>query len=142
IPSVFLTAFHGKANGGLAGPRIQHRNANLVISFRQIFRNVQRSVVYGIAGKPFANVHRQDRKSTRLNSSHSQISYADFCLTSNTPRKVGRNRERHYGRGIQLHSVHPPATLLIRYSISEVDDDHVVGRTAAVESSDAPAVCL
>src|SRR2546430_12687930 len=24
--------------------------------------------------------HRQDRKSTRLNSSHSQISYAVFCL--------------------------------------------------------------
>src|SRR5256886_8667913 len=24
-----------------------------------------------------------DRKSTRLNSSHSQISYADFCLTKN-----------------------------------------------------------
>src|SRR5256886_6724650 len=25
-------------------------------------------------------VHEQDRKSTRLNSSHSQISYAVFCL--------------------------------------------------------------
>src|SRR2546430_4848077 len=25
-------------------------------------------------------VHRRDRKSTRLNSSHSQISYAVFCL--------------------------------------------------------------
>src|SRR5688572_30998157 len=25
-------------------------------------------------------VHREDRKSTRLNSSHSQISYAVFCL--------------------------------------------------------------
>src|SRR2546430_5040704 len=27
-----------------------------------------------------ASVHSQDRKSTRLNSSHSQISYAVFCL--------------------------------------------------------------
>src|SRR5688572_33483933 len=27
-----------------------------------------------------AALHAQDRKSTRLNSSHSQISYADFCL--------------------------------------------------------------
>src|SRR2546430_13628441 len=26
------------------------------------------------------DVHRRDRKSTRLNSSHSQISYAVFCL--------------------------------------------------------------
>src|SRR5213595_2461564 len=52
IPSVFLTAFHGKADGGLAGPRIQNRNANVVIPCCQIFRNVQRSVVYGITGKP------------------------------------------------------------------------------------------
>src|SRR2546430_1359909 len=30
---------------------------------------------------PFCALHpRQDRKSTRLNSSHSQISYAVFCL--------------------------------------------------------------
>src|SRR5256886_6125908 len=28
--------------------------------------------------------HRPDRKSTRLNSSHSQISYAVFCLKKNT----------------------------------------------------------
>src|SRR3712207_8655226 len=27
-----------------------------------------------------AHVHRQDRKSTRLNSSHANISYAVFCL--------------------------------------------------------------
>src|SRR2546427_8664863 len=27
-----------------------------------------------------ARIHRGDRKSTRLNSSHSQISYAVFCL--------------------------------------------------------------
>src|SRR2546430_5935395 len=27
-----------------------------------------------------ASIDRQDRKSTRLNSSHSQISYAVFCL--------------------------------------------------------------
>src|SRR2546430_3275951 len=29
---------------------------------------------------PFRMTNRQDRKSTRLNSSHSQISYAVFCL--------------------------------------------------------------
>src|SRR2546430_11374981 len=32
-----------------------------------------------------------DRKSTRLNSSHSQISYAVFCL------KKKKNNTRHYG---------------------------------------------
>src|SRR5688572_32063798 len=30
--------------------------------------------------------HGQDRKSTRLNSSHSQISYAVFCLKKKRPR--------------------------------------------------------
>src|SRR2546430_12360907 len=29
-----------------------------------------------------------DRKSTRLNSSHSQISYAVFCLKKKTPRQA------------------------------------------------------
>src|SRR2546427_61368 len=31
-------------------------------------------------GRLFINLSAQDRKSTRLNSSHSQISYAVFCL--------------------------------------------------------------
>src|SRR2546430_12950752 len=38
-------------------------------------------------------VDLEDRKSTRLNSSHSQISYAVFCLkkkTNTTKRKRGR----------------------------------------------------
>src|SRR5689334_24185954 len=33
--------------------------------------------------------HAQDRKSTRLNSSHSSISYAVFCL------KKKKNKQRH-----------------------------------------------
>src|SRR5688572_32255568 len=32
----------------------------------------------------------EDRKSTRLNSSHSQISYAVFCLKKKTARSVSR----------------------------------------------------
>src|SRR2546430_7806372 len=36
-----------------------------------------------------------DRKSTRLNSSHSQISYAVFCLKKKThPLRQGRGRHR------------------------------------------------
>src|SRR2546430_16273947 len=31
--------------------------------------------------------HHRDRKSTRLNSSHSQISYAVFCLKKKKPQK-------------------------------------------------------
>src|SRR2546430_13419638 len=38
---------------------------------------------------------RTDRKSTRLNSSHSQISYAVFCLKKN--KQICRHRlRRHY----------------------------------------------
>src|SRR2546430_7518621 len=32
------------------------------------------------SGSPFSTENSRDRKSTRLNSSHSQISYAVFCL--------------------------------------------------------------
>src|SRR3712207_7239214 len=32
---------------------------------------------------------REDRKSTRLNSSHANISYAVFCLKKNSERLVG-----------------------------------------------------
>src|SRR2546430_13212796 len=43
---------------------------------------------------------RQDRKSTRLNSSHSQISYAVFCLkkkkTPNKPTSLTTNIHRHH----------------------------------------------
>src|SRR2546430_6184191 len=35
---------------------------------------------HGLLLVPERAGRREDRKSTRLNSSHSQISYADFCL--------------------------------------------------------------
>src|SRR2546430_9279246 len=37
-------------------------------------------VVGGRLRKVLVHFDKKDRKSTRLNSSHSQISYADFCL--------------------------------------------------------------
>src|SRR5688572_31058771 len=43
-------------------------------------------------------VRRQDRKSTRLNSSHSQISYAVFCLKKKTEKDEGEFRETDCGR--------------------------------------------
>src|SRR2546430_11950391 len=40
-----------------------------------------REAAEGLAGsRALSGCQRQDRKSTRLNSSHSQISYAVFCL--------------------------------------------------------------
>src|SRR5438270_6856697 len=44
----------------------------------------------------------RDRKSTRLNSSHSQISYAVFCLKKKRPRTARTRRTRgpaRSGRG-------------------------------------------
>src|SRR5688572_31954271 len=40
-------------------------------------------------GYPIAKIAAKDRKSTRLNSSHSQISYAVFCL------KKKKNKKKH-----------------------------------------------
>src|SRR2546430_8369650 len=34
----------------------------------------------------------KDRKSTRLNSSHSQISYAVFCLKKKNPKQIAQNQ--------------------------------------------------
>src|SRR5688572_31181535 len=43
-------------------------------------------VVY-VAGIPHQSLPLEDRKSTRLNSSHSQISYAVFCLKKKKKKK-------------------------------------------------------
>src|SRR2546430_6264990 len=46
--------------------------------------------------------HVEDRKSTRLNSSHSQISYAVFCL------KKKKNSRLHRSAASHLPLYHPP----------------------------------
>src|SRR2546430_6854589 len=45
-------------------------------------RHADRAVAAALAVGDLLRI-RQDRKSTRLNSSHSQISYAVFCLKKN-----------------------------------------------------------
>src|SRR5205085_6417561 len=42
---------------------------------------------------PLAGVYLRDRKSTRLNSSHSQISYAVFCLKKKTNKNIRSARD-------------------------------------------------
>src|SRR5438270_6644682 len=41
-------------------------------------------------------VSLRDRKSTRLNSSHSQISYAVFCLKKKTAKYLDPTASQHY----------------------------------------------
>src|SRR5205085_10106216 len=54
---------------------------------RRKMRRNRRSVSAGCIG-----VH-QDRKSTRLNSSHSQISYAVFCLKKKKKKKQNQHNK-------------------------------------------------
>src|SRR2546430_7154273 len=49
--------------------------------------------------------HRRDRKSTRLNSSHSQISYAVFCLK----KKKNNKRSVLFRTPPRLYAEHTPS---------------------------------
>src|SRR2546430_9741365 len=59
------------------------------------------------ARKRLAGARHQDRKSTRLNSSHSQISYAVFCLKK---KKRIRPRDASYSTS-SLRRQHVPSHL-------------------------------
>src|SRR5688572_32267310 len=50
--------------------------------------------------KPRADAqrNREDRKSTRLNSSHSQISYAVFCLKKKKKKKISNHYQNNHSR--------------------------------------------
>src|SRR3712207_8531720 len=50
--------------------------------------------------------HSADRKSTRLNSSHANISYAVFCLKKKILLEIVLNRVRNVGHGDMIHSAH------------------------------------
>src|SRR5688572_31234426 len=45
-----------------------------------------------------SELQQRDRKSTRLNSSHSQISYAVFCLKKKKPPAGKKNSMRKYDK--------------------------------------------
>src|SRR2546427_2422416 len=52
----------------------------------------------------------QDRKSTRLNSSHSQISYAVFCLKKKTNTNTSGAARAQVMNVVQVRSVYPSCT--------------------------------
>src|SRR2546430_12688221 len=56
-----------------------------------------------VLGAVEVSVVEEDRKSTRLNSSHSQISYAVFCLKKQSSGLAGQLRE-HRTRHLVLTS--------------------------------------
>src|SRR5438270_12062867 len=63
---------------------------SLVLHFERVTEEALR--IDPLRGIVRAGIHaaRQDRKSTRLNSSHSQISYAVFCLKKKKTKKIKR----------------------------------------------------
>src|SRR3712207_8245289 len=65
------TLFRSGRRGGLAP----------LVSFRRL--DPGRAAVRGAGGEQDHQGQPEDRKSTRLNSSHANISYAVFCLTKN-----------------------------------------------------------
>src|SRR5688572_31720381 len=63
--------------------RSDRRDSQLVVDRAHPFHGL-RDAPGLLLGLGVGNFPRQDRKSTRLNSSHSQISYAVFCLKKKT----------------------------------------------------------
>src|SRR2546422_2523297 len=48
--------------------------------------------------------HREDRKSTRLNSSHGYISYAVFCLKKKKKKRTTQKKKQHQRKNIKKQS--------------------------------------
>src|SRR2546427_9449445 len=59
--------------------------------FQYVFRAQAGLVRLSLVRRP----QHEDRKSTRLNSSHSQISYAVFCLKKKKPSKTQTHADLH-----------------------------------------------
>src|SRR2546427_7771045 len=76
------------------------RSGQLAVDTGQVLRNPVRDV-FGLVklDHDLGVVRKTDRKSTRLNSSHSQISYAVFCL------KKKKNSSRYVQRQLREHVI-------------------------------------
>src|SRR2546430_9781843 len=85
----YATLFRSIASGGMERAKIP---ANVQIVTSQEIERTGTSNLVDVLDR------RLDRKSTRLNSSHSQISYAVFCLKKKKKKKsnnvYSRSRER------------------------------------------------
>src|SRR5688572_31823577 len=78
----FLAAHDRAVTLGGLTPQLRCNRAHGLHMFERRFPEAEAEFLVTIAEKPaLASAYvREDRKSTRLNSSHSQISYAVFCL--------------------------------------------------------------
>src|SRR5438132_5638737 len=60
-------------------------------------------------GRPSGERRHLDRKSTRLNSSHTVISYAVFCLKKKKIAKTAERKPEHVLMDFRLNHGHGPA---------------------------------
>src|SRR3712207_7591484 len=69
--------------------RLQQRGRRVAVQFEQLqVAPVVGEVEAGVEGRlPLAPLPAADRKSTRLNSSHANISYAVFCLKKKNQKR-------------------------------------------------------
>src|SRR5688572_32061156 len=78
----YTTLFRSETQAAEQGDRQQQERQNESLARRRHRRS--RRMRSGLKSE----ASRRDRKSTRLNSSHSQISYAVFCLKKKKKNKV------------------------------------------------------
>src|SRR2546430_9978976 len=85
FPYTTLFRSRGLQPGGVRGAR---RAGPGALARAHDADRAQRARLEGVRARSDAGPTRQDRKSTRLNSSHSQISYAVFCLKHKINRSL------------------------------------------------------
>src|SRR5688572_31021140 len=89
--------------------------------YTTLFRSVLRSSADGEMTSDLSReevrliADAQDRKSTRLNSSHSQISYAVFCLKK-------KKKDIRLSHNVMLYTLHLRPLRVGRFALCERDD--------------------
>src|SRR5688572_32661876 len=88
FPYTTLFRSEGRAHAAAAVARAHHAVAERAVEVRDAGRTVvPLQAGLAVQTRRAFDEGRSDRKSTRLNSSHSQISYAVFCLKKKKPLK-------------------------------------------------------
>src|SRR2546430_3558657 len=85
--TLFRSKIAGYYAGGIMGMAISV-SAYAVVYCMVLFIILEKQTGKLIAATVLASQQQRDRKSTRLNSSHSQISYAVFCLKKKKSKLV------------------------------------------------------
>src|SRR3712207_9014534 len=82
----YTTLFRSRPRGGVRRPGAPRDSTAAAVGHLRVVavRGLERRDVRGVRGPRRGVLRARDRKSTRLNSSHANISYAVFCLKKKT----------------------------------------------------------